>query len=121
MNDFWSLFKETEEYPKNVAERGVPQDTLYKYISHTFLNGLINYVDEREAILIERYDIIIFASSENSWWFFWNDRDGLDCFIGRIDKTRISFDEFKELFIKFLDKENYRYFKLPKGGGWITL
>jgi len=66
-------------------------------------------------------DIILLASSENSWWFFWSNRDCSDCLIGRINKTKVSYDEFKELLIKLLDKDNYRYFNLPKAGGWITL
>ena len=41
--DFWKLFSDSEDYPDNLAERGVPQDTLYAYVSNTFLDGLINY------------------------------------------------------------------------------
>lgn len=53
--EFFDLFDDSEEYPENVAERGVPQNTVYHYISTTFLNGLINYVDNKMAIMIERY------------------------------------------------------------------
>lgn len=53
--DFFSLFKESIAYPDNLAETGVPQDTLLSYVSNTFLNGFVNYVDIKHVIMIERY------------------------------------------------------------------
>ncbi len=32
-----------EEYPANLAENAIPMDTVYDYVSATFLNGIINY------------------------------------------------------------------------------
>jgi hypothetical protein len=53
--NFYDIFKETEQYPENICERGVPQDTLFEYVSNTFLDGLINYVSDHRAYMLERY------------------------------------------------------------------
>jgi hypothetical protein len=52
---FHDLFESGEQYPENVADRGVPQNTIYSYISTTFLNGFINYVEIKHVMMIERY------------------------------------------------------------------
>lgn len=161
MKNFWDLFDDCIEYPDNELKlNGIPKNVFYEYISSTYLNGFINYVENYDAIMIERYedwwedkekyenendhhtnyskypdDVIIFAESENDYWFFWNDRDCSDCCIGRIDKTRVKdLNEFKELFIKFIDnngnpeprQENCehitgRYINLNPPRGWIRL
>lgn len=51
----FDIFLDSEDYPQNVAERGVAEDTAYCYISNTFLNGFINYVDVIKAVVVERY------------------------------------------------------------------
>jgi hypothetical protein len=53
--DFMELFDFCEEYPDNLSETGVPQDTLFEYVSNTFLNGLINYVEPFFVCVVERY------------------------------------------------------------------
>ena len=111
----FDLFERDEEYPKNVAERGVQNNTLYSYISNTFLDGLINYVDVFWACVIERYEVwdmqimketitavssnhhtkysayiddcLLLAETDHCYWFFWYDRDVSDCMIGRMDKS----------------------------------
>ncbi len=55
VTSIYNFFDRHEEYPEGVAERGVPEDTLYAYISSTFLNGYINYVKCFYAVMIERY------------------------------------------------------------------
>jgi hypothetical protein len=53
--NFWEIFEDSEDYPNDIVDRGVPQDTLYSYVSSTFLNGFVNYVKDPKAYLIERY------------------------------------------------------------------
>ena len=123
-----------------------------------YLSGFINHVENYEVIMIERYehwwndrkkyetidgyridsnnlpdDIIIFAESENEYWFFWFDCDCSDCQIGRIEEARVkNLKEFKELFIKHVEavgnpeprQENHehitgRYINLRNPTGWI--
>ncbi|KKK82486.1 hypothetical protein LCGC14_2802880, partial [marine sediment metagenome] len=45
-------FPTVEEYPENIAERGVPQDMYYRYVSSTFLDGLINYTEPIKGYLV---------------------------------------------------------------------
>lgn len=160
MKDFYDLFDDCIWYPENeLLLNGVLKNTCYQYVSYTYLNGLINYVEKYEAIMIERYehwwderkkyetkyefhtkfsnfpdDIIVFAESDNDYWFFWGDCDCSDCKIGRIDKSRVKdLKEFKELFIKYIedvgnpeprskDCEHItgRYINLKKPDGWIS-
>jgi hypothetical protein len=172
-HDFFKLFKHGEWYPKNIAERGVPENTLFEYVSHTFLNGFINHVTPFFVCVIERYrrwsfkekindpehrlypfslyewkayakdcdtnysriddDVLLLAESDNSLWFFWNDKDCSDCEIGRIDKNSISKEKMKDLLIDFIEQhdssdrsDNYdcegitgRWMRLPLPSGWI--
>lgn len=117
--NIWDLFETNEDYPQDVAERGVPENTLYSYISSTFLDGVINYVKPIKAVMIERYDnndntevvaefnkehhsklaalpddVLIAAQTKNDYWFFWYDKDCSDCFIGRFNKGVCSEEEF---------------------------
>lgn len=52
--DFNEIFKWSEDYPK-ISGEILPYGTLYEYISSTFLNGFINYVDIRYAVASNRY------------------------------------------------------------------
>lgn len=111
---FWDLFPSREEYPDNIAERGVPQGTFYKYISSSFLDGLVNYVDIFAAYVIQPpygalseykadiekslsnvnttlsdfglIDVILLAETKSSFWVFWYDPDVSDCCIARCSK-----------------------------------
>ena len=57
--DFFELFEDCLEYPGDIiAEQGVLQNMFYSYISTTFLNGFINYVNIDRMLLIERYSIM---------------------------------------------------------------
>lgn len=49
---FRELFPNEEQYPENIAERGVPQDTYFQYVSHTFLDGIINYTEVCKGWLV---------------------------------------------------------------------
>jgi hypothetical protein len=54
---FLDLFKKDYEYPSDEIAKfgGLPQNTLYCYVSSTFLDGLINYVKPFKAFMIHRY------------------------------------------------------------------
>jgi len=144
---FWDLFPCREEYPDNVAERGVPQGTFYEYISSSFLDGFVNYVEIFAAYAVEPgnaalseykedieealdsahtkfhdfglIDVILLAETKNSFWVFWYDPDVSDCCIARC-KKEIDKDEFRRLFLLALLK-NSTYMRLPKlPQGWIS-
>ena len=140
---FSDLFPTIEEYPKNIAERGVPMDTYFKYVSSTFLNGLINYTEAREGYLVsgrsgsnaddyanDMYDmehllaiyntrwhgklsifahakayikVAILAETDHCFWLFLYDPDVSDCGIGRVDGTRLVWNEFKEVVLEYLE------------------
>jgi len=55
MKNILNYFPENVEYPEDIAERPLPFGTLYSYVSSTFLNGFINYVDILKAYVAERY------------------------------------------------------------------
>lgn len=54
-SDFMDYFTREEEYPQNVVSRLLPMNTMWWYISSSFLNGFINYVDVIDAHLLDRY------------------------------------------------------------------
>jgi len=113
--EFFDLFQNKEDYPDNLAERGVEQNYLYGYVPTDFINGFINHVSPFFVCVVERYedweksnleetwvetakkknpdysniddDIILLGETENSIWFFWADEDVSDNLIGRFDKS----------------------------------
>lgn len=132
--DFFDLFKDSEEYPENLAESGVPQNMMFEYVSSTFLNGLINYITPFWACVLERYttwknvdtaqwkeylqvphlklrdfddDIFVLGETENSFWFFWFDCDVSDCAVGRIDKSVTTKENMKNLLIDWITSHEY--------------
>lgn len=56
-NTFWELFDDSFEYPSSqlLEGRGLAPNTVYNYISTTFLNGWINYPKIIKAVMKERY------------------------------------------------------------------
>lgn len=134
--NFFDLFDDNEEYPENIAERGVPENILYEYVSSQFLSGLVNYVKPFWVCVLERYtcwktvdlsqwdkkaaqfhpdyagiddDILMLAETENNYWFFWSDRDVSDCCVGRIGKTKTTKEEMKRLLIEWItDHEHHK-------------
>jgi len=54
---FFDLFNDCVEYPNRnyLVEYGVPQETLYTYVSTTYLNGFINYINVKKVYLVEMY------------------------------------------------------------------
>lgn len=146
--DFWELFPDSEEYPDNLAERGVPQDTLYAYVSNTFLDGIINYTkvfatyvlapgygelseyeESIEDALSETHtkfhefgliDTVLLTETENSLWVFWYDADVSNCIIGRCDKGKATKSRFEELCLSTVEKNSPRYKKLDRlPQGWM--
>ena len=145
---FWDLFPGSEEYPDNLAERGVPQDVLYVYVSNTFLDGFINYTKvfaiyvlapgysvlseyegDIEKALNETHtkfhefgliDTVLLAETENSLWVFWYDADVSNCVIGRCDKGKVTRSRFEELCLSAVGRDSPRYKKLDRlPQGWM--
>lgn len=113
------------EYPKNIADNAMPQNTIYYYVGYTFLNALSNYIKPFYVIGIERYenwdetdlnkeiqkladdfhtnylrsffdDVILLGESDVSYWYLWIDKDVSDCFIGRFSKEKITKEKMKK-------------------------
>lgn len=53
--DFMDYFTHQEDYPRHIAANPLPLNTVWDYVSNTFLNGFINYVEIVEAHLLNRY------------------------------------------------------------------
>jgi len=51
----WGYFDDQVEYPKKVVDNPIPYGVVWKYISSTFLNGIINYVNPISCYVINRY------------------------------------------------------------------
>ena len=126
--NFFDIFKDSEDYPKNIAERGVPEGMLYQYVSNSFLDGLINYTEPFWGCIIERYtkfedmsaerwreitccasplknfgdDILILSETLNSLWFFWYDQDNSGCSIGRVAKKFLRKSFMQELLTRWV-------------------
>lgn len=143
METIFDLFDEHFEYPSNeIAEHGgLPECTLYSYVSSTFLNGFINYVDIIKAFVVERYcnewdevipqqvkefhqsyhsslrkihdDKWILAQGDRDYWLFIFDEDVSDCSIGRIDKSKVSLAQITKLFDS-ITSNNEQYCKGKK-------
>lgn len=54
--EIWDYFSDEIEFPKEVAHDPIPYGTIYQYISATFLNGFINYVEPIATFVIDRYE-----------------------------------------------------------------
>lgn len=120
MNTIMDYFNDEIEYPQDVALEPLPINTLWSYISSTFLNGFINYVKPIKVFVLDRYkddkteeiknlkpqphtnlhhfgdDVIILAEIENHeggvkmYMLFWFDCDVSDCRIGRFETSDFS-------------------------------
>jgi hypothetical protein len=141
----WGLFG-VEEYPEEVAENAMPQDTFYNYIAHTFLNGIINYVYPFATYLILREadkdvgqeeidkvfqrvhthlgrfraEVVVLAKTDNSFWIFWYDPDVSDCGVGRCSNEAITINEFEKLVLDRVEELDGRVIRLPELKGWIS-
>jgi hypothetical protein len=51
----WDYFDEHIDYPNNIVDNPIPYGTLWSYISSTFLNGFINYVNPVGCYVVNRY------------------------------------------------------------------
>jgi len=52
---FLDYFTQEVEYPDDVASNPLPLNVWWSYISSTFLNGFINYVDPIKVFVLDRY------------------------------------------------------------------
>jgi hypothetical protein len=105
-------FQRHEDYP-TISGELLSHGILYQYISHTFVNGFLNYSKPMAAYLMHRYeddpevnktklenlenlkryhtnlgelgdDVLMLSKSEyGEYWYFWLNRDVSDCSIGR--------------------------------------
>jgi hypothetical protein len=148
---FHEIFENSETYPDqdSMAENGVPQDTEYINISRTYLNGFINCVRIYKSILLQKElsdydwskltpenlqcgtsntdygeypdDVVVFAETTNSLWYFWCKELSSECCIGRVSKDKITKEDFFNLFIETY-KESYteEYIELLPPKGWIN-
>lgn len=149
------LFKDSIEYADHseIVENGIPHNGEIIYLGVHYANGIINYVQIYHTVMIQRYtskeewesmdmekinaehlrssdyaegpdDIIFFAETDNELWVFWNDRSG-KCSIGRVDKSRMDRDTFKDEYMQNVlsdDRYDGKYVDLPvPTTGWIKL
>lgn len=55
VKNFLDYFDETVEYPTDIAYNPMPWNVCWSYISSTFLNGFINYVNPISCYVVNRY------------------------------------------------------------------
>lgn len=150
LNDFWDIFDEIKEYPKQeLAENGIRDNTWYNYVPSSFLDGLINHVDILVSIMIkndddirskvdfsiDKYhtslhskisilpnDVIFLAETNKSYWIFYYDKDVSDCSLGRIEKEKFKNDiDFKGFVLQYYIYKIFKnYYGLPLPSGWIS-
>jgi len=136
MINFCDLFYE-EEFPShNQMAEGIPENTVYSYVSSTYVNGFVNYINPFYFVLVKRYsddkewekciesissiekeyhlrlskfgdDILLLGETENNWWYIWYDNDVSDCCIGKFEKSKISKDDLIECFIEWIKSNDY--------------
>lgn len=110
-DNIFDYFGDEVEFPENIAVDIMPYGTLWSYVSATFLNGFINYVDILAGFVIDRYtkrdgkaaqieaaiktevhtnlrvfkdDVIVLGRiGKGKYMFFYFDYDVSDCMIGR--------------------------------------
>lgn len=51
----WDYFEDNIDYPNNIMENPIPYNICWSYVSSTFLNGFINYVEPIKVFVIDRY------------------------------------------------------------------
>ena len=109
------------EYPDSEdLVSGLKDGVMYCYVSSTYLNGYINYVDIITSYMVRHYmnenewasscelidngfdchtnmsnadkydDVLIFSKSGDFYVIFWSDRDCSDCCIGKIHKSKFN-------------------------------
>lgn len=54
-SEIWDYFEDVIEYPQDVAYKPIPWNVAWNYISSTFLNGFINYVNPIACYVLNRY------------------------------------------------------------------
>jgi len=93
-----TYFKTTIEYPRNILADPLPMNTLREYISSTFLDGFINYVEIKKAFVIGRYtkwdeepdnDIHIMEPAGSREWKTFKPKTKLEAFNLLTEKDRV--------------------------------
>jgi len=121
---FMALFKYVEKSPSldHIAEKGVPQNTLYFNVPITFLNGFINCVKPFFICAVEHHrdwaKIALFDLTYQTWT---NIASELNPHYGKIDNDIMILAESKHSFWFFWfnqKRSDCRIGRLdPKGGG----
>lgn len=141
--EFIDLFTNQVDYPDSEQLLGgVPQNTLYQYVSSTYLNGLINYASPSVAILLNgtaedvaklesqpyhsnysNHDVVVLGQTSDSVYYFRSNQDVSDCSIGRIDKAanNVTLEDVLELVIPHLNTRFDSCVVLQnKPRGWVS-
>lgn len=55
MKKIWDYFEDNVEYPHEIIHNPIPYNTVWTYISDTYLNGIVNYLTPIKIYLVDRY------------------------------------------------------------------
>lgn len=86
--DLTNLFDTVEDFPRNLAERGVPPNCLLNYVSHYFLQGYINLLKINKVVMVRRYSEWHGDSESNEFLITTGDN--------RVVNSKLYNDSFKE-------------------------
>jgi hypothetical protein len=141
--DFWQTVN-VVNYPQDIP-LGLPENTIWHYVSVCYLNGIVNYVKPLKALFhwdstkdTKDYavtfvkhismtshtnylctDVTLIGETTNDYWIFMSNQDVSDCSIGRFSKELTSLEEVIEAAHE-LAPEGYTTETLPLPTGWIT-
>lgn len=107
MKNIFEIVKNRYDYPdKDMLLNGVMMDTSYAYVSNTYLNGFINYVDILCGAMIKAY-----AMDDEDWQIFCDNVEALkDEYHTDVSRA----DKFDEVIILAESKDSYWLFYSDK-------
>lgn len=121
--NIFDMFDDLDYPDREDLVSGLKDGTMYWYVSSTYLNGYINYVDIIAAYMVRHYmdenqwasacelidagseahtdvsdcskydDILILSKSGDYYIIFWSDCDCSDCCIGKINKSKFTSED----------------------------
>lgn len=142
---FEDRFPDAQEYGDPASVNMTEQGWRLDYISSTFLDGWINYVEPVSAFVVSRYsenfanvkakleewatkppphtklgelddDVFILARTQTGHlWFFWFDCDVSDCSIGCLDVDPDDHGDAKQAFVEYVS-DRAKSFQSGYGG-----
>lgn len=125
MNFLDKYFKDDVEHPANKMTTILPWNILWCYISSTFLNGFINYVNIIDGFLLSRYlswddwedqeTIYIRDPAGNLNWTHYKPKSKLDAYNiatqkGRLFHTKLRMFQDDVLILSEIDVNKYCFF-----------